>query len=215
MTLTNKASREAAGRINEDVDLHEKPTGQYLDTIARSQNVRLPSGQILSPEAQIMLDKSIVARNFATPAFEEIRIKNLSFRYFWANYSGANGRRYQQLKTLGWINATLDDVEPMAADIVKEQGSIRYGDLILMKLPMGKWMEREKAKMQKAISFQKRSRTHYSETPNPDVKSDSSPSLVEVKDVSNGDGKYVTHYTPTDAELNAKMGVDQAAAGGK
>ena len=68
MTLTNKQSREAAGKINEDVDLHEKPTGQYLDSIARGQNVRLPSGQILSPEAQIMLDKSIVARNFATPA---------------------------------------------------------------------------------------------------------------------------------------------------
>src|SRR6202522_3951490 len=188
MTLTNKQSREAAGKISEDVDLHEKPTGQYLDSIARGQNVRLPSGQILSPEAQIMLDNSIVARNFATPAFEEIRIKNLSFRYFWGNYSGANGRRYQQLRTMGWTNATLDDVEPMAADIVKEQGSIRYGDLILMKLPMGQWMEREKAKMMKALSFQKRGRTHFSESPNPDIKSDSNPTLVEVKDVASGDG---------------------------
>jgi hypothetical protein len=215
MTLTNKASREAAGKINEDVDLHDKPNGQYAETIARGQNVRLPSGQILSPEAQIMLDKSIVARNFATPAFEEIRIKNLSFRYFWGNYSGANGRRYQQLRTMGWTNATLDDVEPMAADIVKEQGSIRYGDLILMKLPMGKWMEREKAKIQKAINLGKRTRTHFAESPNPDVRSDSNPTLVDAKDASAGDGKYLTHFTPTEAELTAKMGVDQAEAGGK
>ena len=114
---------------------------------------------------------------------------------------------------MGYTNATLDDVEPMAVEIEKGQSEIRYGDLILMKISVEKWMAREKAKMERALALQRRTKTYFDKTPNPDVNSDESPVMVDAQNQSVGDAKYLRHYQPTAAELDAKMGTDPV--GGK
>jgi hypothetical protein len=215
MTLTNETSRNAAAQIHEDVNLKKPTAGQYQDTIARHENVRLPSGQVLSPEAQIMFSKSIVAKPLGAPASEEIRIKNLSYHYYWGNRSGVNGRRYAQLKAMGYENATLDDVQPMAVEIKKEQAEICLGDLILMKIPIGRWMAHEKAKMERALMLQRRTRTSFDRNPNPDVNSDEAPVLVDAQNQNAGDGKYMQHFQPSAAELDGKMGPDRISGKGK
>jgi len=213
MTITNKTVRDAQANLQEDLDLGAKTEGKFRESIATGKNVRLPSGQWLSPEAQIMFDKSIVARDIGAPALEEIRIKNLSFHYYWGNRLAGAGARYAQLKSMGYTNATLDDVEPMAVEIEKGQSEIRYGDLILMKISVEKWMAREKAKMERALALQRRTKTYFDKTPNPDVNSDESPVMVDAQNQSVGDAKYLRHYQPTAAELDAKMGADPV--GGK
>jgi hypothetical protein len=197
------------------VDLDAKqppaPAGQYDETIARGKNVRLPSGQVLSPEAQIMFSKSIVARKLGAPAGEEIIIKNLTYHYFWGNRTGAGGSRYAKLKSMGYTNATLDDCEPKAVEVSKDQGEIRWGDLILMKIDLGRWMAHEKGKMEHALALQRRTRSYYAQQPNPDVNSDEAPSMTEAQNQQAGDGKYLQHFQPSEAELDKKMGVDKIA----
>ena len=211
MTLTNKTIRDAQANMPDNVDLLEGKKGKYQETIAQGKNIRLPSGQILSPEAQIMFDKSIVARSLGAPASEEIHIKNLAFHYFWGNREGGGGARYAKLKTMGYVNATLEDVEPMAVEVEKSNpNEIRYGDLVLMKIPMQRWMMAEKAKMELAISKQ-RGKKFFKKPPSTDVTSDETPEMETLQDQSAGAGKYLRHYQPGEAELNAKMGADKQA----
>ncbi len=212
MTLTNKTVQDARENIHENVDLLQEPKGKFQDTIAKGKNIRLPSGQILSPEAQIMFDSSIVAKKLGAPASEEIHVKNLSFHYYWENRMGAAGSMYAKSKARGYVNATLDDVEPMAVEISKDNpNEIRLGDLILMKIPVGRWMQDEKAKMELALALQRRNKRYFAKPPSTDVHSDETPQVEELKDQSAGDGKYMRHYQPTEAELTAKMGADKLA----
>ena len=212
MTLTNKTVSDAQNNRPDNVDLTEGKPGKYRDTIAQGKNIRLPSGQILSPEAQIMFDRSIVAKKMGAPASEEIHMKNLAFHYFWGNRVGGGGSRYAKLKTMGYVNATLDDVEPMAVEIEKDNpNEIRFGDLVLMKIPMQRWMAAEKAKMELAIALQRRNKKFYKKAPSTDVNSDESPEMETLQDQSAGEAKYLRHFQPGEAELNAKMGADKVA----
>ncbi len=212
MTLTNKTVSDAQNNRPENIDLTEGKPGKYRDSIARGKNIRLPSGQILSPEAQIMFDRSVIAKKMGAPASEEIHMKNLSFHYFWGNRVGASGSRYAKLKAMGYVNATLDDVDPLAVEIDKANPQeIRYGDLVLMKIPMQRWMQAEKAKMELAVHLQKRNKKFYKKSPSTDVNSDETPETETLQDQSGGEGKYLRHYQPGEAELNAKMGADKAA----
>jgi hypothetical protein len=216
MTITNKTVRDAQKNISEDVDLDAKqppsPAGQYDESIARGKNVRLPSGQVLSPEAQIMFSKSIVARKLGAPAGEEIIIKNLTYHYFWGNRTGAGGSRYAKLKSMGYTNATLDDCEPKAVEVTKDQGEIRWGDLILMKIELGRWMAHEKAKMEHSLMLQRRARRGYATPPNPDVHSDENPTPSDAPEFQQaGPGKYWQNYAVGEEELNKKMGEDKQA----
>jgi hypothetical protein len=217
MTITNKTVRDAQKNISEDVDLidpkgPEAPKGQYDETIARGKNVRLPSGQVLSPEAQIMFSKSIVARKLGAPAGEEIEVKNLNYHYFWGNHTGAAGSRYAKLKSMGYTDATLDDVTPKAVEVSKSQNQITWGDLILMKIEMQRWMQHEKAKMEHSLQLQRRARRGYAAPPNPDVHSEEAPQLQEAPEFQqSGPGKYWQNYVADDAELTKKMGEDKQA----
>jgi hypothetical protein len=212
VTITNKTVQDARENIHENVDLLQEPKGKFQDSIAKGKNIRLPSGQILSPEAQIMFDSSIVAKKLGAPASEEIHVKNLAFHYYWENRLGAGGSMYAKAKSRGYVNATLDDVEPMAVEIVKENpNEIRLGDLILMKIPVERWMQDEKAKMELALALQRRNKRYFAKPPSTDVNSDETAQVEELKDQQAGDGKYMRHYQPTEAELTAKMGADKLA----
>lgn len=106
--------------------------------------------RMLSPEAAILFDKSIIARSLATPEVCNINVKNTEYYYRWVNRQASGGQVYMQRKALGFTNATNDDVDVLVGDAVATEGEVRSGDLILMKMPFPRWASHVKANMQKA-----------------------------------------------------------------
>lgn len=185
----------------------------YQDFRPGSNKV-LPNGQVLSEDAQILMDKSIVAKPLGVPAAEQIRIKNNSFRYRWVNRSGASGSWFMRQKAVGWQLATMEDVDPMSVELTNDNGEIRMFDTVLMKIPVERYQAAMKYNTLKALNLQRDKRFLTSkdgETPSTSVFSDEavvSHSASEI-DKSDGAGKYIKTFEPTEAELNAKMGTEK------
>jgi len=105
-------------------------------------------------EADILFDKSIVARPLNAPEVASIHVKNVEFYYRWVNRLHSNGRVYMERKAMGFVNATTDDVEVLVGDTVSTQDEIRCGDVILMKIPFHLWASHIKRNMQTAETLQ-------------------------------------------------------------
>ena len=213
MAITNKTVRDAQKNIAEDVDLSQKPKRDFTETIAKGLNVRLPNGQWLSPEAQMMLTKSIVARDLSTPLTNMFKIKDYTYYYRLVNRSGGQGILYAKAKALGFVHATPEDAEPLTVEITSDNGQMRVGDLVLMKLPLERWIAHERSRMERTLALQRRTRSYFNKTPNPSIHSDETPTMVDAQSQNMGDGKYLTHYQPDPSELDAKMGADPVAGG--
>lgn len=160
----------------------------------------------LSDEARILLDKSVVARRLAAPSAEEIRIKNTGQYYRWVAWKVLGGRRYGQMKAMGFQNATSGDAEAMCPGISVTDDAITIGDLILMKLPYELWASHAKANMQRAIQLgNAKNRGMYVENASPDVFSDSVPNRKHVSTEAFNRGGLET-FQPSDAEIESKLG---------
>lgn len=107
----------------------------------------------ISPEAAILLDKSIVARPLMAPEVASIHIKNTGYYYRWVNRLHSNGQRYMQHRAMGFTNATTDDVEVLVADVVDNKQEIKTGDVILMKIPYEHWASAAKRNMTIAMDY--------------------------------------------------------------
>lgn len=138
--------------------------------------------QVLSPEAAILFDKSIVARPLMVPEVCAIRVKNSEYRYRWVNFTGRNGQMYMQRKAQGFSNATPDDVELMGGDATLDAGSFRAGDLILMKIRADLYDAAMKWNMEKAQVLQ-RTRGMYLRDASSDVHSDKVASKETVASI--------------------------------
>jgi hypothetical protein len=160
----------------------------------------------LSDEARIMLDKSIVARRLRAPSAEEIRIKNTGMYYRWVAWKVLGGRRYGQMKAMGFQNATNADAEAMCPGITVTLDEITIGDLILMKLPYELWAAHFKANATRAEALgNKRSRGMYVENASPDIYSDAVPNRKNVSTEPFNRGGMET-FQPSDAEIEGKLG---------
>jgi CRISPR/Cas system-associated protein Cas7 (RAMP superfamily) len=220
MTMTNQDARNVRANVSEDVHSEMIPPNQdFSETIAKGINVRLPNGKVLSPEAQIMFQKSTVSKDLGIPPLEEIHIKNLGMKYRWVNRIALGGSHYMQMKYRGYTNATLEDAEPLSVEVTKDATEIRFAELILMKIPIEKYIENERRKIKKAIMFQNRRaflESRDGAQPSTDVMSDEELKEVSVAGTAFAHGgKYVKHYQPSQAELDAKMGEDPAIKGKK
>lgn len=109
----------------------------------------------ISPEAAILLDKSIVARPLMAPEVASIHVKNTEYYYRWVNRLHSNGQRYMQHRAMGFENATTDDVDVLVGDIVENKEEIRTGDVILMKILYERWAQHAKRNMQVAETLQR------------------------------------------------------------
>jgi len=174
--------------------------------IEPGRNVTLPNGRILSPEAQMLLDKSIVAKRIGAPASEEIKIIKTEFRYRWVRddrKAGKGGQNYAKMRSMGFSNATNQDVEPLAVELTDAKDEIIYGDLILMKMPRERYDAHIKANMLEAIRLQN-SRGAYMENASSDVWSDQVPNRRSVS-AEPMTRRGVEPFIPSEAELNQKM----------
>src|SRR5271154_263363 len=71
-------------------------------------------------ELAILFDDTIQARPLNLPGIGQVEIKNKEFCYHWVRRPmGPNPdlTRYMQLKTAGFRNATLEDVEPQVNSV--------------------------------------------------------------------------------------------------
>jgi hypothetical protein len=108
-------------------------------------------------ELAILFDDTIQARPLNLPGVGQIEIKNKEFCYHWVRRPmGPNPdlTRYMQLKTAGFRNATLEDVDPLVSSISADQTEITCGqDLILMKAPPAIYYGAIKTHQQRAINM--------------------------------------------------------------
>lgn len=128
--------------------------GQNIVTDVNA-NVALPNDKprMISREAAILLNKSVVARPLMSPEVCSIRIKNTEYAYRWVNHSSRNGQFYMQRRAQGFVNATNDDVEVLSGDAVATNGEIRAGDLILMKIRADLYDAALKYNMERAMTM--------------------------------------------------------------
>jgi hypothetical protein len=108
-------------------------------------------------ELAILFDDTIQARPLNLPGVGQINIKNKEMCYHWVRRPmGPNPdlTRYMQLKTAGFQNATLEDVDPLVSSVNADSTEITCGqDLILMKAPPAIYYGAIKAHQQRAINM--------------------------------------------------------------
>jgi hypothetical protein len=108
-------------------------------------------------ELAILFDDTIQARPLNLPGVGQVEIKNKEFCYHWVRRPmGPNPdlTRYMQLKTAGFRNATLEDVNPLVSSVNADETEITCGqDLILMKAPPEIYYGAIKAHQQRAINM--------------------------------------------------------------
>lgn len=139
-----------------------------------------PSKQkVLSPEAALLFDKSIVARPLMTPEVCSVHVKNTEYRYRWVNRHSQAGRIYQQRRAQGFVNATKDDVDIMGGDAVSTSAEITAGDVILMKIRADLYDAAIKNNMERAYTLS-RTRGVYLEGASSDVNSNETATRKSV-----------------------------------
>lgn len=114
-------------------------------------------------EADILFDKSVVAKPLNAPEVASIHVKNVEYYYRWVNYKHSNGQVYAQRKAMGFVNATTDDVQVLVGDTVANESEIKCGDVILMKIDFGLWASHVKRNMQTAEILQRQRGIYNSE----------------------------------------------------
>lgn len=165
-------------------------------------NVVLPNGngKVLSREAAILMNKSIVARPLMVPEVCSIHIKNTEYMYRWVNNSSARGQMYMKRRFQGFVNATTDDVEVLGGDAVSDNGTITAGDLILMKIRADLYDAAIKANGEQALRLQ-RTRGMYLKGANPDVRSDETASRHTINsDIPEKARAKATAFIPEDPD---------------
>lgn len=108
-------------------------------------------------ELAILFDDTIEARPLNLPGVGQIKIKNTEMCYHWVRRPmGPNPdlTRYMQLKTAGFRNATLEDIDPLVNSVNADATEVTCGqDLILMKAPPAIYYGAIKAHQQRAINM--------------------------------------------------------------
>ena len=200
MALTTDTARSISDNLN---------LGSVNDPIVVDSQTRVRK---LSPEAAIMFDKSIIARPLNTPEVCSIHVKNTEYYYRWVAALAMEGQVYMQRKSMGFTNATGDDVDVLVGDAIVTNGEIRAGDLILMKLPYGKWASHVKANMTKAQTLGNMRGVFMNSTagakpPSTDIFSNDKPIRASVSNEPFQRGQ-VTNFIPDNPDAIINDSID-------
>jgi hypothetical protein len=113
-----------------------------------------PAQRVISREAALLFNKSVVAKPLMVPEVASVHIKNTEYAYRWV-FLGQSGQMYTKRKTQGFTNATTDDATVLGGDARADNGEIRAGDLILMKIRADIYDAAIKYNMEKALTLQR------------------------------------------------------------
>jgi hypothetical protein len=193
---------QATSQIRENV---------VTDITDPNANVPIPgtaTRRVISPEAALLFNKSVVAKPLAIPEVSSIRIKSTEYKYRWV-FLGQSGQMYTKRKAQGFTNATTDDVEALGGNVTADKGEIRAGDLILMKIRADIYDAAIKYNMEKAFTLQ-RARGMYLKGASSDVMSDSTPVRASVNSEAFSRTGKASNFIPEDPEAlmnaSASMG---------
>lgn len=184
--LTNASAQGVKENVVTDV----KPTDTNADLKVEPNRVVK-----VSRERAILFNKSIVAKPLMAPEVSSIHVKNTEYAYRWVNKDGMKGQFYQKRKSQGFMNATTDDVDVLGGDAVANNGEIRAGDLILMKIRQDIYDAALKWNMTKAY-MQQNMRGVFLEGASSDVMSDIAPKRVSVSSEPFTKGGKATPFIP-------------------
>jgi hypothetical protein len=176
-------------------------------------NVPAPSSsdqKVLSREAALLFNKSLIARPLMTPEVCSLHIKNTEYAYRWVNRLSQGGRIYQQRKSQGFVNATSEDAEALGGDAVVSSAEITAGDVILMKIRADLYDAAIKYNMEKALTLS-RQRGVYLKGASSDVFSDSTPTRETVAQEPFARSGKAQPYIPQ----NADALVDESISSGR
>lgn len=144
-----------SGNFQPDVQVTPPPSSAQQNT----------GGDMVRPATKIdlkHLDESMIlgmpfikARTFDIPAMLELKPKEDHIRFRWVNYKNYEGGNYAMFKAIGFANAEPKDVEGTISEhlLKAEDGTIKWFDVILMKVPVLHLMGIYKSNMIRSLNM--------------------------------------------------------------
>ena len=87
-------------------------------------------------EADVLNLDFVDAKSFDIPAMLQVTPKSGDIRFRWVNFKNYEGGNYAMFKAIGFSNAKPEDVAgSLSEHLLKEDGTIKWFDVILMKVP--------------------------------------------------------------------------------
>lgn len=153
----------------------------------------------------------IDAKSFDLPALLQIKPKDPAIRFRWVNFKNEEGGNLQKFKATGWTNATVDDIHestPVGENLVLDGTTIKFYDVMLMKIGTIRLMQAYKANMLKAMQMVGRSPERALNEAKRMFNNDCSPDMISAMKKA---GLSVDFYTPNKEETEKDMEFDRAA----
>ena len=151
---TNDATT-VKGQMNTPVNSVSQPTSHeplkdQVQSVAKSE---IEDRFYELSEDEILLDETVIAKPIFINEAYKIKAKDKHYAFRWVEYQAKGGLRYQQIKAMGFSNASEDDLLPQDQGGHQAQvdgGKLMLGDCILMKMPRNKYLAHLKYNMQKS-----------------------------------------------------------------
>jgi len=158
-----------------------------------------PSDLSKLTEADILNLDFVDAKSFDIPAMLQVQPKDGNIRFRWVNFKNYEGGNYAMFKALGFQNAVPADVAGgLSEHLLKEDGTIKWFDVVLMKVPVLHLMGIYKKNIIKALMkvgrWQTEAIAQAKRTLDHDVGSD-------VLNALRKQGKNIEFYAPTAKEM--------------
>jgi hypothetical protein len=150
-------------------------------------------------ESDILNLDFIDAKAFDIPAMLQVKPKDGNVRFRWVNFKNYEGGNYAMFKAIGFSNAKPEDVEGEVSEhLLKEDGTIKWFDVVLMKVPVLHLMGIYKKNIIKALMkvgrWQTEAIAQAKRTLDHEVGSD-------VLNALRKQGKQIEFYAPTVKEM--------------
>lgn len=84
-----------------------------------------------------ILTDAVVAKDLTIPTYLDLKPVDPIYVFRWVNrkYDGDGGNRYEQMRSIGFMNAEIEDVDgKIDPKVTQDSGGIVCGDVILMKI---------------------------------------------------------------------------------
>ena len=105
-------------------------------------------------ESDILSIPQIEAFSFDIPAMLQLKPKDGAIRFRWVNFKNYEGGNYAMFKAIGFVNAHPDDVaDTVSEHLLKEDGTVKWFDVILMKIPTLRLMGSYKKNMIRSLEM--------------------------------------------------------------
>lgn len=121
-----------------DVQIIPPPSSADQNSAAQPK-ARPATPQDLSQltESDILNLDFVDAKSFDIPAMLQVTPKDGGTRFRWVNFKNYEGGNYAMFKAIGFENAKPEDVkDELSQHLLKEDGTIKWFDVILMKVPV-------------------------------------------------------------------------------